>query len=89
MMPAQEETSDSAPYDSDESDESVATSVGCPSVDSEPLVAKRPAKTVAEKSGAQTAVQVRFIRAARSDDPFLRAMCGVSCSLHSGESSVQ
>jgi hypothetical protein len=88
MMPAQEVSQASDEYDSDESNKSVASSAA--SVDSGPLVTRRPAKKIAaEQSNAPTAGQVSSLRAARSVHPLLRATCGGSCSLHFGESSVQ
>ena len=57
MMPAQGETPHSEAYESDKSDES------------EPFVAKRPAKKVAKTSNAQTAGLVSSLRPARSFRP--------------------
>ena len=89
-MPAQEESEDAEQYDSDKSDDSVATSVGGASSDSEPPLTRRPAKnTVAKKSTATKAGQVSSLRPARSVEPLQRATCGGACNLHFGESSVQ
>ena len=62
-MPAQKESPESEGYDSDESDDSVATSVGGASFDSEPLDTRRPAKkTVAKESTATKAGTVSLFR---------------------------
>jgi hypothetical protein len=63
-MAAQKESLESEDYDSDESEDSVATSDGGASCDSEPRVTRRPEeKTVAKKSTATKAGQVRLFSA--------------------------
>jgi hypothetical protein len=69
MMQAQETSQESEENNSEESDTS---SDGAASVDSEPLVTRRPAEKVAKTSTATKAGQVRFSRATGSVDPSRR-----------------
>ena len=90
-MPAQVESPKSVEYASEESEDSVVTSDGGASCDSEPRVTRRPAeKTVAKKSTATTAGQVRLFCAQPAPSSLSSArLCGGACNLHFGESSVQ